>query len=261
MGNINKGMKRYSLLILLFFLVSMQLAAESNPACIPTERTDWSKSYSDYLRDKYPDKKSKEILFLGDSITQLWGFSKDNKNPGGLEVWDKIFMPLHAANFGVSGDRNEDLLWRITEGRQLEQFNPKVVVLLIGTNNMNGPKADKPEEIAEAIKLILDTLRQKLPGAKILLLGLTPRFDNYNSPEYFKLNIDAVNKRISKYDDGKIIFYLDAAKSFTNDDGTIKKELYNDGIHLTPNGYEVFSMVILPKIKELLSETQQDPLK
>src|ERR1700683_5522093 len=68
------------------------------------------------------------VLFLGDSITELW-------NTTGRDVWARFYFNLYPANFGISGDQTQNVLWRIENG-ELDNINPKVVVLLIGTNNI-----------------------------------------------------------------------------------------------------------------------------
>src|SRR5690348_111913 len=89
-----------------------------------------------------------EVLFLGDSITHGWE---------GQAAWKKYFEPLKAANFGIGGDRTQHVLWRITEGKELEGINPKAAVIMIGTNNM-GPNSS--EEIADGVAAIVSTLRK-----------------------------------------------------------------------------------------------------
>src|SRR5438046_9474603 len=103
-----------------------------------------------------------DLLFLGDSITENW-----TRAP---EIWKQRYEPLHAANFGIGGDRTQHVLWRITNG-ELDGIHPKIVVLMIGTNNAN---SDPPERIADAIKKIVDITRDKT-GAKVLLLAVFPR--------------------------------------------------------------------------------------
>ena len=75
-----------------------------------------------------------DILFMGDSITDFW------RNRGS-NVWNQYYAPRHAANFGISGDRTQHVLWRMDNG-ELDGIKPKVVVLMIGTNN-TGKERDK----------------------------------------------------------------------------------------------------------------------
>ena len=64
-----------------------------------------------------------DLLFVGDSITDGW-------RKTGLEVWNKYFAPLKAANFGIGGDHTGNVLWRLKHDG-MEKLHPKVVVLLI----------------------------------------------------------------------------------------------------------------------------------
>ena len=92
---------------------------------------------------------------------------------------EKNYAPLQAANFGISGDRTQHVLWRMNHG-ELDGIKPKVVVLMIGTNN-TGKENDTittrntvPETIA-GVQAVVADIRAPLPDSKILLLGIFPR--------------------------------------------------------------------------------------
>src|SRR5262249_7929435 len=119
------------------------------------------------LHEKFVETAKKsdvDVLFLGDSITQGWGGAKD--------VWDKAFGAHKPTKFGIGGDQTGHVLWRITAGKELEGIHRKVVVLMIGTNNMGGNSA---EEIADGITAIVKELNKQRPKTKVLLLGIFPR--------------------------------------------------------------------------------------
>jgi len=179
-----------------------------------------------------------DVLFLGDSITEGWG-----RNP----VWRQHFAPRHAANFGIGGDHTQHILWRLDHG-EVDGISPKVVVLMIGTTNLASNTAD---EIAAAIKAIVQRLRDKLPQTKILLLAIFPRGEK---PDPVREKLQAVNGQIAKLDDGKMIKYLDIGKFFLNDDGTISKEIMPDYLHLTLKGYGIWADAIEPTLRPMLGE-------
>ncbi|PAW78082.1 MAG: GDSL family lipase [Verrucomicrobia bacterium Tous-C9LFEB] len=179
------------------------------------------------------------MLFIGDSITQGW-------RGNGTPVWDKYFASKQAANFGISGDRTENLLWRLQNGN-LNGIRPKAVVVLIGTNNI---WRDKPEQVAEAIGLIVQEIKTRCPAGRVLLLGLFPRGDAPNTPTRKK--IAQVNAIISNLHDGKRVFYLDIGEKFTNPEGAISKDIMFDFTHLTAAGYQVWADAIEPKLDELM---------
>ena len=152
-----------------------------------------------------------DLLFVGDSITEYWRMGDYLGYARGREVWDKVFVPLHAANFGSRGYRTQNGLWRIEDGA-LDGLTPKLVVLMIGTNNLSAPespqkKADpdriarEETEAAVGVAAVATELRSRLPGSKILLLGIFPRGQR-GSP--IRSEIRWVNARLAKLDDGEL---------------------------------------------------------
>src|SRR5579864_2352864 len=81
-----------------------------------------------------------DLLFLGDSITQGW-------NGGGKAVWNRFYGLRNTANFGIGGDRTQHVLWRLENG-EVDGIHPKLVVLMIGTNNLD---SNAPDEIAAGV--------------------------------------------------------------------------------------------------------------
>jgi len=179
-----------------------------------------------------------DLLFLGDSITQGWN---DN------EVWKRYYGPRHAANFGIGGDQTQHVLWRIQNG-ELEGIHPKVVVLMIGTNNAGGNTAD---EIATGVAAIVKELRSRLPAAKVLLLGVFPRSPK---PDATRKKLEEVNRQISKLDDGKHVTFLDIRKFFLNPDESISPAIMPDYLHLTAKGYRLWAEAMEPTLWKLLDE-------
>jgi lysophospholipase L1-like esterase len=187
-------------------------------------------------------KRTKEgpidILFLGDSITAGWAGA-------GKAVWAKTYGDKNAANFGIGGDRTEHVLWRITNG-ELEGIKPKVVVLMIGTNNTGGNDA---ASIANGVTKIVETIRTKLPETKVMLLGVFPRAPKADSPARAK--IKQINEIIAKLDDGKMVRYLDIGQKFLTEDGTLTKEIMPDALHPNAAGYQIWADAIAPLLAEM----------
>jgi len=178
-----------------------------------------------------------DLLFLGDSITQGW-------HP---EVWNRFYAPRRAANFGIGGDRTEHVLWRIQHG-ELEGIRPRVVVLMIGTNNAGSNSAD---EIVAGITAIVQELRGRLPEAKVLLLGVFPRSP---SPDAVRQRLEEVNRRIASLADGSSVVFLDLKDAFLNADGTISREIMPDFLHLSRRGYRIWAEAMEPTLWKLLDE-------
>ncbi|HMB02809.1 MAG TPA: platelet-activating factor acetylhydrolase IB subunit [Isosphaeraceae bacterium] len=191
-----------------------------------------------------------DLLFLGDSIVQGWR-GKDRAGKGPIEVWGRYYGPHNAANFGIGGDRTQNVLWRIENG-EVDGIRPKVVVLVVGTNNSRDNTAD---EIADGIKAIVSKLRQKLPESKILLLGI---FLRGRKPGPVREGLAAVNEAISSLDDGKRVKYLDIGKSFLNDDGTISGAVMPDSLHLSRKGYRIWADAMEPTLWSMLDEPRSE---
>lgn len=179
------------------------------------------------------------LLFLGDSITDWWPRN-------GADTWAK-FAEYQPANFGIAGDRTEHLLWRLQNG-ELEGIKPKVAVMMIGTNNI-GP--DKPDQIAAGVKKDLDTVREKLPDTKVLLLAIFPRSTNGSG---LRKAVDEINPMIAKFADGKNVRWLDIGKVFLDADGNIPRDVMRDGLHPTAKGYQLWYDAMKPTLDEMWNE-------
>ncbi len=214
----------------------------------PVKRSDWADAYTDELTAKAAKLKDVPVMFLGDSITQLWSFAADHQYPGGLNSWNQHFEPMKAANFGISGDQVENVLWRVTEGRQLI-CNPKKIVLLIGTNNLHQPQPQNtPEEIAEGVINLVNVIQKQLPEAKILLLGVFPRTQRGNHQDF---DHNAINAILAAHKWNNKVTFKDYSTLLLGPTGKITKEIFRDGIHLSPKGYEVYAQQLLKDIPNL----------
>jgi lysophospholipase L1-like esterase len=206
---------------------------------------DWVKQHEEFVAEA--KKGGVDLLFVGDSITRGWRGVRD--------IWEKNFGSYKVANFGIGGDRTEHVLWRLSNG-ELEGISPKVVVLLIGTNNI--AVGNSPEDSAEGVKAILATIKAKSPGSAVLLLSILPR--GANPADVTRVNIPKVNALIAKFDDhGKTVRFLDISGKFLDADGGLLKEAYNnDHTHLTPKGYQIMSDVIQPIVKAMMAPPASD---
>jgi lysophospholipase L1-like esterase len=191
-------------------------------------------------------KRGKEgkigVLFLGDSITAGWGGAKD--------TWEKNFGAYDPANFGIGGDRTQHVLWRIENG-ELDGIAPKVVVLMIGTNNSSSYSA---EEIAKADKKIVEQIHAKLPNTKVLLLGIFPRGADPATPNVAAIRekLKTINAELAKLDDGKTTRYLDIGSKFLDANGVLTKEIMPDALHLSAKGYTLWAEAIKPLLDEMM---------
>ncbi len=221
-----------------------------NSAIRPEPRTDnyWVKHHEANLAAAR--KGGIEILFMGDSITDFWQVNSVTR--GGKPVWEKNYVPLHAADFGISADRTQHVLWRMAHG-ELDGLAPKLVVLMIGTNNTglerdNVTPRNTAAQAAEGVKAVVREFRTRLPQTKILLLAVFPRADNKISPT----QIPAINAAIAKLDDGKNVRFLDIGPKFLNAKGELTKEIMPDLLHPGQHGYEIWADAMRPLLTEML---------
>jgi len=200
-----------------------------------------------------------DLLFLGDSIMQGWNCRLMLSQPAtpndgaGRSIWDKLYATKHAANLSIGGDGIQQLLWRITTGGEIDGLNPKVIILMIGTNNLDPKTTD--DQIANGVGQVLHVLRDRLPAAKILLLGIFPRRKTPEAPN--RERIKTINHLLARYDDGKTVRFLDIGPQLLNPDGLLSSEVMPDYLHPGPKGYEIWSQAMEPLLDELWSQATQ----
>ena len=184
-----------------------------------------------------------DLLFLGDSITDGW-------RGGGKAVWDKYYASRHAANFGIGGDRTQHVLWRIEHG-EVDGIKPRVVALMIGTNNtkQNGRDINTVPDIVQDITVIVEELRARLPESKILLLAIFPRGEKGDP---IRDQIKDINTTIAKLDNGRTIKYLDIGPKFLEPDGTLPRDMMPDLLHPNAKGYQIWADAIEPTLVEMM---------
>jgi len=180
-----------------------------------------------------------DLIFDGDSITDFWATT-------GVEVWKAHYGSLNAFDFGIWGDQTKHLLWRLQNG-QVEGLHPKLIVLLIGTNNL-GLTPETPEQIAGGVKAVIAEYQKRCPEAVILLQGIFPRGANPADPNRAK--IKAINQTIASFADGKRVIYLDIGDKFLQPDGSLSSEVMKDFLHPTPKGYQIWADAIQPTIDQ-----------
>ncbi len=261
-------------------LTAQEKAAE-NPAAQKLNRD--IPRHKEFLKRIEQSKGAGDVIFLGDSITQGWE---------GQKAWKKYFDSFKPVNLGISGDQTGHVLWRITDGHELDHLDPKAAVLMIGTNNIAQHTA---EQIAGGIQAIVEELKRQKPHIKILLLGVFPRGNapdaersleqitegikpineelKKEKPDLKRLNglvrnlerdrgtipaaklnqkVAQINALISKLDDGQTVFYKDIGQEFLDGNGGLSGAIMPDYLHLSPRGYDIWGKAIQADIEKLL---------
>jgi beta-glucosidase len=183
-----------------------------------------------------------DLIFVGDSITHHWAAQ-------GRDAWERYYGDRKALNLGVRGDKTQDVLWRLDNGN-LDGLEPKVAVVMIGTNNLN-IFSDSVAEIVAGVTAVVQKLQAKVPGIKILLLDIFPRGQSFNGKRGKLLQ---VNQTLRKMHNGKTVVYLPIGHIFLQPDGTIAKSVMPDYLHLSPLGYELWAAEIEPTLSAMLGD-------
>ncbi|MEY3898560.1 MAG: hypothetical protein RLZZ214_4082 [Verrucomicrobiota bacterium] len=200
--------------------------------------TAWLSTHQQFLART--QQGNVDLVFLGDSITKGWKLAESTN-------WTDSTPPLQAVNYGIGGDTTRQIIWRINQG-ELDGIKPKLVVLMIGTNNLYADhNSGTNEQIVDGVKTILGLIREKSPDTRVLLLGVLPREKKFWCDRIVILNglLAVLN------DPGKVLFH-DAGSKFLTADGEINKDLFTaDLVHLNAAGYESLTATAKPLVKSL----------
>ncbi len=243
-------MRPLRLLRLLPFLAALAIPAAANTAVQPAPReAAWIKRHEGFVAEAA--RGGVDVLFLGDSITDGWRRPGPN---GGKAVWDRAIAPLRAANFGIGGDRTQHVLWRIEQGT-LQGLRPRVVVLMIGTNNTGFERdgttpRNSPAETVAGVAAILEQLRRRLPEARVLLLAVFPRGERPDHPQ--RLQVNEINRGLAPLADGRHVTFLDLGPRFLAADGTLPAVVMPDFLHPREEGYTRWAAALQEPLAALL---------
>lgn len=222
-------------------------------------RSRWLDSHAALVNLKEANKANADIVLIGDSITQNWGggfnaFSNDPLtllNPF-IRQWSERFSAHRTINLGIAGDRTQSILWRLNHGA-LDGATPKVVVLAIGTNNINSTvyNGTAPAAVAQGIKLCVDGIRSKCPLAQVLVVKPIPMGDVGSRTFNKGKEINDLLDGLRLTNDPKV-HVLDFFSDFLTD-GILNRSLLDTALlHPSPSGYTLYAERLQPRITDLL---------
>lgn len=209
----------------------------TNSAIYAAPRMDWPVRVLATNEQAHKVAATTELIFDGDSITDGW-------HGGGKQIWADHYEKLHAFNFGISGDRTQHILWRLAQG-QVDGMHPKLIALMIGTNNLS---SNTPEEIADGVKAIVLDYQKRCPEAVVLIQAIFPRGEKATDPNRAK--IKTINEIIAKLADGKKVTFIDFGDKFLDAEGNLSREIMADFLHPTAKGYQIWADAIAPVIDQ-----------
>jgi lysophospholipase L1-like esterase len=208
-----------------------------------------------------------EIVFFGNSITWHWSLGVGT----GQDVWKNKYSDYNPINMGNSGDITPVMLYRITHGNLdfAKGQQPKVAVLLCGTNNFvvtqsAGGKVQwdlgtncPPKDVANGVRAIAQVFRRRLPHTRVIMMGILPVSNKTKWTNCQQVN--ALNAALSC--NNNEVVYLDLQDKFLLYDGSINKQLFTDGTHLTIDGYRVWAESLDPLVSPMMKADPLDPVK
>jgi len=227
-------------------LLSPVRAEGDSLAVTPEARTDKNSQAAHEMLLAKARRGGIDLYFEGDSITRRWGATD---YPAFLANWRKNFFGWNAADFGWGADRIQNILWRVENG-ELDGVNPKVIVILAGTNNIGKtpPGEGKVGEITEGIRGLVGLCRQKAPSATIILTAIFPRNDNLAAIP----TINRVNEALAKLADGSSVRFLNVNGRLADKDGIWFEGMTIDKLHPSLAGYQVWADGLRPILGKLL---------
>ena len=220
---------------------------KSNASAIPIPRTG-KKAKSWWMprhRAKIVERESAkriDLLMVGDSITHGW-------ERRGKKIWDEFYSDRNAFQIGFGGDQTEHVIWRL-QNSEIDGINPKVAVVMIGTNNTREMRA--AEDTAAGIERIVNEIHLRSPTTKVLLLGIFPRGATIEDEK--RQRNAQINQLIKKLDDQERTWYLDIGDDFLDENGVLHKSVMADLLHPGESGYRIWAEAMEPLLAQLLGE-------
>jgi lysophospholipase L1-like esterase len=184
------------------------------------------------------------VCFIGDSLTKFW---EDTGRP----YWETEIAPLKAINLGITADRTEHILYRI-QRLDFRRANPKVIVLMMGTNNLGKTPPDRPEDLVRAVDAGVSMLRAQLPGASFLLLTIPPSGDEPGS--VLRQNIKQANDLLMKHKWAGQVRVLSIYDAMVDGQDRWRDGYTLDGTHFSETGYAKLTDLVSPVVKDMLGK-------
>lgn len=203
--------------------------------------TSWLDTHASLVKNTEANKGPIDVLLVGDSITIQWG-----------AAWKTHFPGLKTVNIGIGGDKTQNLLWRIDHGG-VAGLEPKVIIVLIGNNNMFFVPETGVDAAAKGVKMVIDNVREKFPRAEVISVRIFPAHAPGNA---FYEDIKKTNAALDalKLDSDPKVHVLDLTADMLNADGTLKPGIFGpDNIHLTQDGgYKLYASKLKPMLDKFL---------
>ncbi|MFO0965154.1 MAG: GDSL-type esterase/lipase family protein [Gemmataceae bacterium] len=239
---------RLSLLSMVVVFFAANGAGAAGPAATPVERKDSQAVKRHQAILKHVQSGDVDLVFLGDSITQGWEST-------GAALFKTHYEPRKGANLGVGADMTQHALWRITKGGELKGLHPKVVVLMMGINNV--ASGHSPAQINEGIAALIKAIQDHDATTRVLLVSTFPA--GKEATHKFRAPVKALNALLAGQANGDRVRFLDISAKFVDAAGRLTDAYISDGIHLNAKGYKVWADAMNPTLFALLGSGPTPP--
>lgn len=216
-------MNRYMFMVGILLAVSIAVLAEDNPQ-------RWEKDIAAFeAQDQAHPVEPGGILFLGSSSIRMWDL-------------DTSFPNMPVLNRGFGGSEISDSIYYFD--RLVTPYKPSAIVFYAGDNDIARGKT--AEQVAKDFKTFSEKVWAALPATRILFMPIKPstaRWALY--PEMRKAN-EAIRTLTT---DEVRLTYIDIEAAMLGEDGTPRKDLLReDGLHMTPEGYRIWTELVKPHL-------------
>ncbi|NIJ08335.1 lysophospholipase L1-like esterase [Sphingomonas vulcanisoli] len=214
--------------------------APANHATIPPPASlnAYNAAYAEQRRADWPDlchyrlenlslkaqpAAARRVVFMGDSITQAWGYG------------DPALFRNGWVDRGISGQTTPQMLLRFSA--DVLALRPRVVHIMAGTNDVAGNTGPSTFETVEQNIAAMVTLA-KAAGIKVVLAAVPPAARMPWAPQIAPAPvIAALNARLRALADREGVIFVDYAPAIGLPDGSMRPEMTLDGVHPSAAGY------------------------
>jgi lysophospholipase L1-like esterase len=189
-----------------------------------------------------PQAGENRVVFFGDSITDAWRL-------------DQYFPDKPYINRGIGGQTTAQMLIRFRQ--DVIDLEPKLVVILAGSNDIAGNTGPMSLEEIEANYASMAELARAhnirvLFSSVLPVHGYTPA-SQYTFPLRSPQKILRLNQWLKSYCAANGHVYLDYFSAMVDENGMLKKDLAEDGLHPNPAGYKIMAPLATAEIRKTLT--------
>ncbi|MCW1734776.1 SGNH/GDSL hydrolase family protein [Anaerorudis cellulosivorans] len=195
------------------------------------------------LKIGLPKENEDRVVFMGNSITEGW-----------IREVPEFFAGRPYINRGISGQTTPQMLIRFRQ--DVIKLQPKVVVILAGTNDIAGNTGPSTLEMIEDNLYSMAELAQ-VHGIQVVLCTILPAVDYPWRPGLNPApKIMELNRRIKEYAHNHHAIYCDYFSAMADENNGLPKELSEDGVHPNKKGYALMAPLVESAISEALTRSK-----